>query len=124
MIQQQVGILLIENIPPQITDTCLYQFFNNFSTISCIIISNNKNNETSKRYCWIEVKEIPVTMRTLKRLWIDRFGLNIRMMGYRYPSITEVESKTKIIFGAESPDETKIQTGKRHGSRHGQGVFF
>lgn len=98
MTQQHIGTLLIDKIPPQVTDTFLYSFFNNFADVSSVIITHNENNESTGRYCWVDVEKTAATVRLMKRLWPEQDKLNIRIMGQRYPSIPLKQEPNNTIF--------------------------
>lgn len=85
MAKKEIGVLLVDNFSSHVSDKEIYSFFTRVNNVTDIYITHNGNGSPDDRYCWVNVKDTPETIRALNNPAIGESRLNIRLMGYFYP---------------------------------------
>ena len=85
MSQKEIGVLLVDNCSPQVTDKEIYSFFSRVENVTAVNIIHKGGATDLNRYCWLNVENTPETMYKLNNLTLGGSKLNIRLMGYFYP---------------------------------------
>jgi hypothetical protein len=79
-----IGVVLVDNIPPQTTDSQLSHFFTEIDGVSSIqyIAGEGAGN----RSCWIHVSKPAKTVKKINASIIAGEKPRARLMGYLYPA--------------------------------------
>jgi hypothetical protein len=79
-----VGIVLVDNIPPQTTDSQLAQFFKEIDDVSSIQYISGEEGGTHGRSCWIYVSKPTKTVKKINFSTIGGQKPRARLMGYLF----------------------------------------
>jgi hypothetical protein len=85
MTKREIGVLLVDNFSPHVSDKEIYSFFKHVDNVTDINITHNGNGLNEKRFCWVNVQDTPETIRKINKPVLGDERLNIRLMGYYYP---------------------------------------
>lgn len=80
-----LGVALIEDVPPDVTDSQLLDFFTTIHDVESVSVMNIRSSVPATRNCWINVHNPLQTLTQLKGLAISGKRLQVRLMGYLYP---------------------------------------
>lgn len=84
--QKELGVALIENIPPEISDSQLVDFFATIHDVESIEVLSDLLPAGSKRNCWINLRDPIQTLKELRPVVIAGNRFDVRLMGYLYPN--------------------------------------
>jgi hypothetical protein len=79
---KNIGVVLVDNIPAQITDSQLSHFFSALDDISSIQVIEAAGAES--RSCWIHVSRPGETIKKINISTIDGEKPRARLMGYLF----------------------------------------
>jgi len=79
-----IGVVLVDNIPPQTTDSQLYHFFTEIGDVSSIQYIAGEGAGKHKRSCWINVSKPAKTVEKINSSTIDGKKPRARLMGYLF----------------------------------------
>lgn len=84
MDQQKFGVVLIDNLDADLSDSEIYQFFSRVANVTSVLIPHLENHNSATRYCWVNVENTIETVETLNTLSIRNGAkkINARLMGY------------------------------------------
>lgn len=77
-----VGVVLVDNIPPQTTDSQLDHFFKEIDDVSSIQHIAGEGDDKHERSCWIKVSKPAKTVQKINSSTIGGNKLRARLMGY------------------------------------------
>ena len=77
-----IGIVLVDNIPPQITDSQLNHFFTELDDVSSIQYIAGESAVKHERSCWINVSKPTKTVEKINSSTIAGKKPRARLMGY------------------------------------------
>jgi hypothetical protein len=77
-----IGVVLVDNIPPQFTDSQLSLFFSEIDDVSAIQVIEGTGAET--RSCWIHVSKPAETVKKINFSTMDGGKPRARLMGYLF----------------------------------------
>jgi hypothetical protein len=77
-----IGIVLVDNIPPQITDSQLYHFFTELGEVSSIKCIAGEGAVKHERSCWVHASEPAKTVKKINASTIAGKKPRARLMGY------------------------------------------
>ena len=77
-----IGVVLVDNIPPQTTDSQLDHFFKGINDVSSIQYIAGQEAGTHSRSCWIHVSMPTKTVKKINFLTIAGTKPRARLMGY------------------------------------------
>jgi hypothetical protein len=79
-----IGVVLVDNIPPQTTDSQLYHFFSEIDDVSLIQCIAGESDVNNQRSCWIHVSKPAKTVKKINVSKITGKKLRARLMGYLF----------------------------------------
>lgn len=82
---QQLGVALIENIPPEITDSQLVDYFSSMRDVESVQVLKGVASRDAKRNCWINLRNPLKSLSHVGEVAISGNRLQMRLMGYLYP---------------------------------------
>ena len=82
---KSIGVVLVENIPLQTTDSHLYHFFTEIDDVSSIQFISGEGGGKHERSCWIHVSKPAKTVKKINLLTIAGKKPQARLMGYLFP---------------------------------------
>ncbi len=77
-----IGVVLVDNIPPQTTDSQLEHFFKEMDDVSSIQFIPGEGSGKQERSCWIHVSKPTTTVKKINFSTIDGKKPRARLMGY------------------------------------------
>ncbi len=84
---QKLGVALIENIPPEITDSQLLDYFSSMRDVESVQVLKGVSALSANRNCWINLRNPLKVLRRVGEVAISGNRLQIRLMGYLlYPT--------------------------------------
>ena len=89
LLKQELGVVLVENLTPKISDAEIRKLFGRLENVISVFISKNDDALDTTRYCWLNVQKPHETMKKLSGVAIAGKKLQLRLMGFFYPSFTE-----------------------------------
>lgn len=83
---QKLGVALIENVPPEVTDSQLVDYFNSMHDVESVQVLEGNSALNTKRNCWINLRN-PLKVSQVREIAISGNRLHVRLMGYLlYPA--------------------------------------
>ena len=79
-----IGVVLVDNIPPQTTDNQLYHFFTEIDDVSSIQYIASEGAGKHERSCWINVSRPAKTVKKINSSTIAGKKPRARLMGYLF----------------------------------------
>ena len=79
-----IGVVLVDNIPPQTTDSQLSHFFTEINGVSWIQCIAGEGAGNHQRSCWIHVSNPAKTVKKINVSIIAGKTLRARLMGYLF----------------------------------------
>lgn len=79
---KSIGVVLVDNIPPQTTDSQLDHFFKELDDVSSVQYITNGESGTTERSCWIHVSKPAGTVKKINLSNIAGQQPRARLMGY------------------------------------------
>jgi hypothetical protein len=79
---KSVGVVLVDNIPPQTTDSQLDHFFKEIDDVSSIRHIAGEGGDKHARSCWINVSKPSKTVQKINSSTIGGKKPRARLMGY------------------------------------------
>ena len=79
-----IGVVLVDNIPPQTTDSQLYHFFTELDDVSSIQYIAGEAAVKLERSCWINVSKPAETVKKINSSTIAGKKPRARLMGYLF----------------------------------------
>lgn len=84
---QKLGVALIENVPPEITDSQLVDYFSAIRDVESVQVLKGVSARSLKRNCWINLRNPLKALGHTGEVAISGNRLRIRLMGYLlYPA--------------------------------------
>jgi hypothetical protein len=81
-----VGVVLVDNIPPQTTDSQLDHYLKEMDDVSSIQYIAGEGSDKHERSCWIKVSKPATTVKKINSSTIDGRKPRARLMGYMFAS--------------------------------------
>ena len=81
---KSVGVVLVDNIPPQITDSQRDHFFKEIDDVSSIRYIAVEGGDKHERSCWINVSKPAKTVEKINSSTIGGKKPRARLMGYLF----------------------------------------
>lgn len=79
-----IGVVLVDNIPPQISDSQLYHFLAEMDDVSAIQCIADNSGDILQRSCWIQVSKPSKTVKKINASIIAGKKPRARLMGYLF----------------------------------------
>ena len=79
-----IGVILVDNIPPQTTDNQLSHFFTKIDDVSSIQCIADEGAGNHQRSCWIHVSNPARTVKKINASIIAGKTPRARLMGYLF----------------------------------------
>ena len=79
-----IGVVLVDNIPPQTTDSQLADFFTDVNDVSSVKFINGEGTVNLERSCWIYVSSPFKTVKKINVSTIAGKKPRARLMGYLF----------------------------------------
>ena len=84
--KQTFGVILVDNIPPQTTDSQLTDFFAEINDVSSIQFIDSEGAGNNQRSCWLTVAKPAETITKINVSTIAGKKPRARLMGYLFTS--------------------------------------
>ncbi|MBU4261477.1 MAG: hypothetical protein KKC76_06290 [Proteobacteria bacterium] len=85
--KQQLGVVLVEDIPAEMADSEICQFFSHIDNVASVSVVQDENPAALRRFCWVKVKHPFATLAVLRDMKMAGRSLPMRLMGYLYPAL-------------------------------------
>ena len=79
---KMIGVVLVDNIPPQTTDSQLYHFFTELDDVSSFQYFAGEGAVKHERSCWVNVSKPTKTVEQINTSTIAGKKPRARLMGY------------------------------------------
>ncbi len=83
-VNKTIGVVLVDNIPPQTTDRQLDHYFKEMDDVSSIQYITGEGGGTHERSCWINVLKPAKTVKKINSSTIAGKKPRARLMGYLF----------------------------------------
>ncbi len=81
---QRLGVALIENIPPEVTDLQVIDYFSSMRDVESVQVLKGVSSGSENRNCWINLRNPLNALGHFGEVSISGNSLQVRLMGYLY----------------------------------------